>query len=683
MNTHSPSVFDGQLGATITPGGVQFAVYAAAGGTARLLLFDGPEDRTPSRILQLDPVQHRTGAYWHITVPDVGHGQVYNWCLEGADAKAPVRALIDPYGLATAGWSHYSREAARNSADNTDCALRSVVVDLDRFDWQDDVPPPKPKTREFIYEMHVAGFTAHPSSGVSADLRGTYSAVAERAKHLVALGVTAVELMPVHAYDHQDAPQERKNYWGYSTVSFLAPHPGYAASTTPAAVVDEFREMVRQLHRAGLRVILDVVYNHTAEAGPTGPVLSWRGFADSAYYLQEKDLNRYRDFTGCGNTFNANGPVGSRLIMDSLRHWVSNMHVDGFRFDLAAAMARDEDGTPLERPPVLWAIDTDPVLAGTRLIAEAWDIGGLQLLGNFPGTRFATWNGPFRDTVRRFLKGDGGTIEELMARIVGSPDMFDRKDDRPSGSINLVTCHDGFTLCDLVSYNHKANLANGEENRDGANDNLSWNSGIEGPTTATAVLALRQRRMRNFITLLMFAHGTPMLLSGDEWGQSRQGNNNPWCLANATNWLDWQLATDNADFLRFVREVAHLANSLPVLTDDHFWTATTPEREGDITWHGQRPHQPDWTPSSHCLAYELIPPTGNERVLVLMNAAKTDNDFLPVNPPPGTAWFCVVDTSAQPPRDVVTAQCPAETTGVPLSLAAHTILVLLSRHLTG
>jgi len=670
--------FAGHLGATPIAGGVQFAVHAAKGGTAQLLLFDTPDAADPAQVINLDPTLHRTASYWHITVPNVGNGQVYNWRISAQAGRPSAQALLDPYGLAITGWQNYDRQAARTGEDNTAHALRSVVVDLGRFDWQDDAPPPR-IGREFIYELHVGAFTADPSSGLAADLRGTYAGLAARVDHLLQLGVTAVELMPVHAFDPQDAPTERVNYWGYSPVSYFAPHAGYAAAADATEVLDEFRDMVRVLHAAGLRVILDVVYNHTAEAGPDGPILSWRGFDEAAYYMQEKDFSLYRDFTGCGNTFNANHPVVSRLITDSLRHWVTHLHVDGFRFDLAAAMARDEDGQPLSRPPVLWAIDSDPALAGTRLIAEAWDAGGLHLVGDFPGDRFACWNGPYRDTVRRFGKGDSGVIEDLMARIVGSPDLFASHDARPSDSINFVTCHDGFTLRDLVTYDQKSNWENGEDNRDGSNHNLSWHSGAEGPSDDPKIIALRERRIRNFLTLLFFSHGTPMLLAGDEWGQTRQGNNNPWCLDNERNWLAWNLAQDNADLLRFVRLTARLANHLPVLVTDRYWTATNPDREGDITWHGLQPNRPDWTATSRHLAYELIPPRGSERVLVLLNTEAVPRSFALVVPPPGTSWCRVIDTAAPAPDDIQPEIILRQQVDGPITVASHTVVVLLAQ----
>jgi len=665
------------LGAAIQPGGINFSVYARHASALELLLFADAEAEAPERTLEL----HRTADYWHTFVPDLAPGQIYAYRARGPAGHRfdADKALLDPYGRAVVGYESYDRQAAAAPGDNAAVALRSVVAGADDFDWAGDRPLGPPQRRGLTYEMHVAGFTRDPESEVEPALRGTYAGLMAKIPYLVDLGVTTVELLPVHAFDPQDAPTGRVNYWGYSPVSYFAPHPDYAQATAPAGVVDEFRDMVRVLHTAGLRIILDVVYNHTAEAGPTGPHLCWRGFDEAAYYMYEADFDRYRNYTGCGNTFNANHPVTNRLILDSLRHWVGELHVDGFRFDLATTLARSEDGAPMDRPPVLWAIDTDLVLAGTRLIAEAWDTGGLHLVGNFPGRRFSCWNGPYRDTARRFLKGDGGIIEELMARIVGSPDLFTRDDGQPSNSINFVTCHDGFTLRDLVSYEQKHNLENGEHNRDGSDNNLSWNSGTEGATNEDVVQLLRARRQRNFITLLFLSHGTPMLLAGDEWGQSRRGNNNPWCLDNERNWLDWDLADSAADLVRFVRLTAAFANNLPLLRTDRFWSATSADHQGEISWHGLQPGRPDWTPTSRHLAYELNGAPGQEHVLVLLNTETTARTFNLPPAPTGSTWQLLIDTGAVPPDDFrsenALRQPPEEIIVVP----SHTIKVLRSR----
>ena len=415
------------LGATMVPGGVNFSVFAKDATALTLLLFDSPAAPRPSATIPLDPEGNRTSYYWHIMIPDLQPGQVYAWRADGPYAPKkghlyqPAKVLLDPYGLAVAGQEIYDRQAARGSADNVDRSLRSVVVDPEDYDWEEDQTLPANKQRKVVYELHVGGFTADPSSGLDASLRGTYAGLAAKAPYLKDLGITTVELMPVHEFDPQDAPAGLTNIWGYSSVSFFAPHRGYSSDKSPGGPVREFRDMVKALHRAGLRVILDVVYNHTAEGGPDGPTLCWRGLENKAYYMLQDDMSQYADFTGCGNTFNANHSISRHMIQASLRYWIRHMHIDGFRFDLASALARGEDGRPLVHAPLLWAIGSDPELVGTTMIAETWDARGLYQLGSLPGDGFAQWNGAFRDDVRRFLRSDPGTIEPLMARIVGSP----------------------------------------------------------------------------------------------------------------------------------------------------------------------------------------------------------------------------------------------------------------------
>ena len=393
----------------------------------------------------------------------------------------PEKLLLDPYGRAVAVPENYSRAAGSQPGDNTATAMKSVVADIRAYDWEGDQPLHRPFAKTVIYEMHVRGFTRHPSSGVREGKEGTYAGLIEKIPYLKELGITAVELLPVYQFDPQDASPGMVNYWGYSPVSFFAPHQGYSSRKDPLGVLDEFRDMVKALHRAGIEVILDVVYNHTAEGDERGPTFCFKGLQNDAYYILEKEGSAYGNYTGCGNTLNANQPIVRRLILDSLRYWVREMHVDGFRFDLASILSRDETGQPLKNPPVLWDIESDPVLAGTKLIAEAWDAAGLYQVGSFVGDSWKEWNGRFRDDVRSFLKGDNGTVSRVATRILGSPDLYGQEEREPEQSINFVACHDGFTLNDLVSYNQKHNEANGEENRDGSNDNLSWNCGAKGP----------------------------------------------------------------------------------------------------------------------------------------------------------------------------------------------------------
>jgi isoamylase len=501
------------LGATVRPGGVNFSVFSKSADLVELLLFDDEAATQPARVISLAADQHRTYHYWHVFVPGLQPGQIYAYRAHGAFAPESGyrfdggKVLLDPYGLAVAVPDTYDRWAAARPGDNAAVAMKSVVADPDRYDWEGDLTLRRRLAETVIYELHVGGFTRHPSSGVAPSRRGTYAGLIEKIPYLKDLGVTAMQLLPVFQFDPQEAPPGRVNYWGYQPVSFFAPHHAYSSRTAPLAVLDEFRDMVKALHRAGLEVILDVVFNHTAEGRSDGPTVCHRGLANDFYYILEKDKSRYADYSGCGNTLNANQPIVRRMIQDSLRYWVTHMHVDGFRFDLASILSRDEDGRPLPNPPVLWDIESDPLLAGTKLIAEAWDAAGLYQVGSFVGDTWQEWNGHFRDDVRRFLRGDNSLVSPLAARILGSPDVYSHKEREPEQSINFVTCHDGFTLNDLVSYNHKHNKANGENNRDGANDNLSWNCGAEGPTDDPAVEALRNRQVKNFFALELLSVG--------------------------------------------------------------------------------------------------------------------------------------------------------------------------------
>ena len=401
--------------------------------------------------------------------------------------------------------------------------MKSVVVESGEYDWENDTPLRRPSARTVIYEMHVRGFTRHPSSGVKDSIRGTYAGLAEKIPYLKDLGVTAVELLPIHAFDTHACPTGLVNYWGYQPVSYFAPHPQFSSRRDPLGPVNEFRDMVKALHRAGIEVILDVVFNHTAEGNHDGPTLCYRGIDNPTYYILEQGGARYADYSGCGNTLNTNHPVVRRMIVDSLRYWVTEMHVDGFRFDLASILSRDSNGHPLPNPPVLWDIESDPSLAGTKLIAEAWDAAGLYQVGSFVGDAWKEWNGRFRDDVRDFFRGEPGAVGRLADRMLGSHEVYGHKSREAEQSINFVTCHDGFSLNDLVSYNQKHNEANREDNRDGANDNKSWNCGVEGPTDDPAIEELRNRQVKNFLTVTMMSLGVPMIVMGDEVRRTRAG----------------------------------------------------------------------------------------------------------------------------------------------------------------
>ncbi len=643
------------LGATFFDGGVNFCVYSHNGTSVELLFFDHADAPKPSRVIRLDPDTNRTFYYWHIFVKGVQAGQLYAYRVNGPFDPAKgfryngEKCLIDPYARAVMYGKNYRREAAQNPGDNCAYAMKSVVVDPRDYDWEGDAPLQRPYAKSAIYEMHVAGFTRHPNSGVAAEKRGTYAGLIEKIPYLQELGITAVELLPVQQFDEQDVPPPLKNYWGYNPIVFFAPHRGYSYQQTPLGPVNEFKDMVKALHRAGIEVILDVVFNHTAEGDHTGPTLSFRGFENQAYYLlQHPDLSRYANYSGTGNSINANHSIIRRMIMDCLRYWVQVMHVDGFRFDLASVLSRDKYGHPLTDPPILWEIESDPVLAGTKIIAEAWDAAGLYQVGSFIGHRWAEWNGQFRDDVRRFIKGDPQTVVKLAERIAGSPDLYPKPDRKPDRSINFITAHDGFTLNDLVSYNQKHNWANGEENKDGHNSNFSWNCGVEGPTQNKTIENLRARQIRNFFSILYLSLGTPMMLMGDEIRHTQKGNNNVYCQDNELNWFDWAKAEQQQDLRRFVQKVIRFHQNYRVFHDEIFWTLPG---GSEIYWHGVKLRQPDWGDDSHSLAFELYNREYEEHLYVMLNAFWEPLDFELPTLPYGMCWHRVIDTFLPPPDD--------------------------------
>jgi isoamylase len=653
------------LGATIFPGGVNFSVFSRQATRVELLLFDSAAAAKPTRVVNLDPRSHRTYHYWHVFVPGIGPGQLYAYRAFGAfDPERglrfdPSKPLLDPYGRAVVVPEAYSRPGTSRYGAHDAVAMKSAVVDPAAYDWEGDAPLHRSFASTVIYEMHVAGFTRHPSSGVAAELRGTYAGMIQKIPYLRELGITAVELLPIFQFDRQDCPAGLVNYWGYSPVSFFAPHAGYSSRKDALGPVDEFRDLVKALHRAGIEVILDVVYNHTAEGDAAGPTLCFRGLANEVYYILENDRARYANYSGTGNTLNANQAIVRRMILDSLRYWVAEMHIDGFRFDLAAILARDETGRPLENPPALWDIESDPVLAGTKLIAEAWDAAGLYQVGSFIGDSWKEWNGRFRDDVRRFVKGDEGTVRMLAQRVLGSPDIFGHREREPEQSLNFVTCHDGFTLNDLVSYNNKHNAANGKGNRDGLLYDLSWNCGIEGPSEDAAIEGLRCRQAKNFIVLLLISVGTPMLLMGDEMRRTQQGNNNAYCQDNEVSWLDWRLLDRHPGIHRFVQMLIAQRLRWMEMRDEESFGISLNEllRRAELDWHGIRLGKPDWADDSHSLACTLRSGPGHVPfwLHLMFNAYWEPLDFdLPSVPEIAVAgWQRWIDTARESPEDIM------------------------------
>jgi len=649
------------LGATPGPGGVNFSAFSKHATGVTVLFFDHVSDSTPARVIPMDPAISRTYHYWHVFVPGTVAGQLYGYRVDGPwDPDRGMRfdlakLLLDPYGRAVAVPDRYSRVAAARPGDNAATAMKSVVVDPSAYDWEGDAPLGRPSARTIVYEMHVRGFTRHPSSGVDANTRGTFAGLIEKIPYLQGLGITAVELLPVFQFDPHDCPPGKVNYWGYAPVSFLAPHHAYSSRGDALGPVDEFRDMVKALHRAGIEVILDVVFNHTAEGDHRGPTFSFRGLDNPTYYILDEDRSRYSNYTGTGNTLNANHPIVRRMIVDSLRYWVQAMHVDGFRFDLASILARDASGRPLSDPPVLWDIESDPVLAGTKLIAEAWDAAGLYQVGTFIGDGWKEWNGRFRDDVRSFFRGEPALAGRMADRLVGSPEIYGHEEREAEQSVNFVTCHDGFTLNDLVSYDTKHNQGNGEDNRDGADDNRSWNCGVEGPTDDPAVESLRNRQIKNFLTVTLLSLGMPMILMGDEVRRTQGGNNNAYCQDDETSWFDWTLVERHADLLRFVsllnarrlrRDVEHERRRVSL----NQWI-----QRASKEWHGVKVGQPDWGEHSRSFAFSAALPEEGLCVYLILNAYWEPLDFeLPpmvgVSP---RAWRRWIDTSLESPHDIV------------------------------
>ncbi|MEW6549377.1 MAG: glycogen debranching protein GlgX [Spirochaetota bacterium] len=670
-----------QLGATVALSGageegVNFAIFSRHATSLRLCLYDKPKASRPFLEIPLEPASHKTGDIWHcfLSGPGIGKDSLYLWRAEGPFDPSkghrfdPRLPLLDPYAkaLTDGSWDLASKEP-------DDSHFPKCVVVEDDFDWMGDAPLNYPLKDCVIYETHVRGLTkrhprvAHP---------GTYRGVAEMIGYFKDLGVTSLELLPIHEFD----PSERfrrnpstgavlSNYWGYSPLAFFAPKATYAyvdgedhPDKDPARQVREFKSMVRELHAAGIEVILDVVFNHTAEGSELGPTLSFRGLDNSIYYILDEDKGKYRNYSGCGNTLNCNHPVMRALIMDCLRYWVVHMHVDGFRFDLGSILGRDASGALLENPPVIEAIAEDPILRQTKIIAEAWDAGGAYQVGSFPGGRWAEWNDKYRDDVRRFWKGEKGSAVHLATRITGSSDLYLRDGRKPFHSINFVTAHDGFTLNDLVSYSRKHNRANGEENRDGSDANWSMNFGEEGPSEDPAVEARRNRQAKNFLATLLLSVGTPMLLGGDEFRRSQGGNNNAYCQDNEISWYDWELLERHGGLRRFCAELVRLRKTHPVFRRPEFYTGLDNDANDvpDITWFDEKGQNPDWPSLHHTLAAmmdgskaESHGESADDDFYILFNASHHSLSFSIPSHPRGSPWRKMLDTSAPSPRDIV------------------------------
>jgi glycogen operon protein len=646
------------IGATVYPEGINFCLYSKNATGVELLLFNKAGDRVPSAVIPLDAEQNHTSYYWFIFVPGLKEGQVYGYRVFGpyhpraGNRFDAAKLLVDPYarGIVTKG---YDRAQAARPGDNIGSAMKSVALNGSDYDWEGDQLLNVPLANSIIYEMHVGGFTNHPNSGLPERLRGTYLGVIEKIPYLKALNITAVELLPIHQFDERDVPdQNLVNYWGYSTIGFFAPHGAYGTTDDPAQTMREFKDMVKALHKADIEVILDVVYNHTAEGNHEGPTLSYRGLDNKVYYILDGDKRYYKNYSGTGNTIKANHSVVRRMILDSLRFWVEEMHVDGFRFDLAAILARAEDGTPMKNAPILWEIESDPVLSKVKIIAEAWDLEQYQL-GQFIGDRWAEWNGKFRDDVRGFMIGHEDMMNAFVQRVTGSSDLFRDNTRDPNRSINFVTCHDGFTLNDLVSYNEKHNWANGEDNRDGHNHNISWNHGEEGPTEDTAINTLRERQIKNFFCVMMLSQGTPMINMGDEVRRTQLGNNNAYCQDNEISWMDWDLVEQHKGVLRFVQLLNKFNLQTEFFQEESFWNAPGDDVPTSFQLHGTILNDVSWNKDSHSLSYTLYNPQYKKALHVMINAYwKTLAFELPELTNSNNRWRLVINTKNPSPRDI-------------------------------
>src|SRR5580693_2126546 len=591
--------------------GVNFVLFSRHATRVRLELYQHPDDSSATRIIDLDPICHRTGDIWHIWVRGIAVGQLYGYRIEGPYQPEeghrfnPHKLLLDPYARAIAGVGNWDFSAARgydSSSRLTDLSFSIVdnaattpksIVTRDDFEWEMDSPPKHSASDTVIYETHVRGFTIHPSSG--AVHPGTYAGLTEKIPYLQDLGVTAIELMPVLEFNENESQllnpitgARLKNYWGYNPVAYFAPKQSYSFEGSHWQQTVEFREMVKAFHRAGIEVILDIVLNHTAENDELGPTICLRGLENSIFYMLQENKRYYRDFTGVGNTLNANHPVVRELVTSVLRYWVMHMHVDGFRFDLASVLGRDEQGNILRDAPLLEDVAEDPILRDVKIIAEAWDAGGAYQVGSFSTKRWTEWNGRFRDDVRRFWVGDAGMMGSFASRICGSSDLYQISGKGPASSLNFVTSHDGFTLNDLVSYKQKHNDENGEFGHDGTDANYSGNCGVEGPSEDPAVEGMRNRLIKNFLLTLFISRGVPMMLGGDEFRRTQRGNNNAYCQDNEVSWFDWSLLEKHKEIHRFTRGMIAFRRTHPVLRTENFYT------DSEIKWFAPNGGTPGW-----------------------------------------------------------------------------------------
>ena len=673
------------LGASLTSEGVNFSIFSRNATVITLILFESADLNSRWVEIPLDKRMHKTGNMWHCFIRGISAGTCYLYRADGPYFPEKgmrfnrYKTLLDPYAKAVtdvSSWD-YSKcsgfdpnqpghDLSYSYDDDIGNQPRGIVIN-DDFDWQGDAPLNYPLRFSVIYETHVKGLTAHPSSGV--EHPGTYLGVTEKIPFFKDLGITSLEFLPVQEFNENEFPRvdpvsgkKLTNYWGYSTVAFFAPKGSYAADNSQGGQVNEFKLMVRELHKAGIEVILDIVFNHTAEGNEQGPTFSFRGLDNSVYYILNENKRYYQNYSGCGNTVNCNHPVTRTFIMDCLRYWVMEMHVDGFRFDLGSILGRDQKGRIMENPPTLEQIAEDPVLSSTKIIAEAWDAGGAYQVGWFPGGRWAEWNDKYRDNVRRFWRGDPKETRLLATRLAGSSDLYLRDGRKPFHSINFITSHDGFTMYDLVSYNGKHNDNNGENNKDGSNDNYSYNYGTEGATSDPVIGVIREKQIKNFFATMMVSLGTPMILGGDEFGRTQNGNNNAYCQDNEISWYDWSLLETNAGIYRFVKEIIAFRRRHPGFMRPEFYTGRGGTYKGipDISWFDDKGASTDWDRVASYLALRLhgsksdiMADRDDNDFYIMLNSSSDIHKFLIAEPPSKKVWLRAVDTGISSPNDIL------------------------------
>ncbi|MEL3905489.1 MAG: glycogen debranching protein GlgX [Treponema sp.] len=699
-------------GAAVYSSGVNFSLFSRHACAVILEIFEKPEDSVPAYSYHLDPERNKTGDIWHVFVKGLKKDALYLYRTDGPFVPHEGMRfnagnyLLDPYarGLAntecfTANFSgqtpppYIDGDLALLSKQSAAQFPKCIAIDQDDFDWEGDRPLNYPLKDCIIYEAHIKGLSCHPQS--PQEHKGTYQGIIESIPYLKKLGITSLELLPIHEFNENELTrinprtgEKLKNYWGYSTIAFFAPKAAYACERNGSNPVLEFKRMVRELHKNGIEIILDIVFNHTAEGSEFGPTLSFRGLDNVIYYMLEDDVRYYRNYSGCGNTVNCNHPIVQTFILDCLRYWVTEMHVDGFRFDLGSILGRDQNGTLMENPPTLEHISEDPILRKTKIIAEAWDAGGAYQVGTFPGGRWAEWNDRFRDEVRLFWRGDIANARELATRVTGSADLYLDDGRKPFHSINFITSHDGFTLYDLLSYNHKHNEENGEDNRDGTDSNCSYNHGFEGATKNARIEGLRKQKAKNLLLTLLLSLGTPMLTAGDEVLRTQRGNNNPYCQDNEISWFDWSLTKKNADILAFVQKLIRLRKQHPVFLRSEFLTGSGSggSYKRDISWYDPEGKTPDWCQPSSFLAYFLDGSKADTRAerddnsfYIILNGGSFDVTATICPPPQGKKWYRLIDTSYTAEEDFMhPEQAPLlENQQKYVVLAASAVVLLL------